>query len=567
MINLPFIRKKNNLVKPTVLVVLDGFGIAPPSSGNAISLAKTPNWDRFINSYPNSELIASGESVGLPANEVGNTEVGHLTMGAGRVILQDLKRINVAIEKGTFYENKALLKAAAHVSQNNSKLHIMGLASTGNVHSAINHLYGLMQFCKKEQISNVFMHLFTDGRDAAPKQGIEVITEIEQKINLLKIGKIASVSGRYYSMDRDRRWDRTAKTYKAIVLGQGLQTISAVDAVNGAYSRGQTDEFIEPTIIADAKGPIGLIGDNDAVIFFNYRVDRPRQLTMAFTLPNFEKLKAFDFGYSPEISKEEGAVVFSQTFDRVKVPQNLFFVTMTEYHENIPVSGIAFAPEMVDQTLGKVLSDEGLKQLHMAESEKQRFVTYYFNGLQEKPYPGELDVVINSPKVETYDKKPEMSLPKMVKEFNRQIRRDIFNFAVINFANPDMVAHTGNLEASISAIEIVDRYLNDLVEAVLAQGGTVLITGDHGNAEELLTFPTATYFYTSQEGTVNTEHSSNPVPLVIVSKNLPPDTPLAKGALADIAPTILSLMGIQKPDEMTGIDLLEVSQNTKASQI
>ncbi|OGM24060.1 phosphoglycerate mutase (2,3-diphosphoglycerate-independent) [Candidatus Woesebacteria bacterium RIFCSPHIGHO2_01_FULL_39_32] len=566
MFNLPFLGKKKNTIKPTVLVVLDGFGIAPPSAGNAITLAKTPNWERLIKNYPHGELIASGESVGLPANEVGNTEVGHLTLGAGRVILQDLKRINVAIEKGSFFENKAFLSAAAHVKQNNSKLHIMGLASSGNVHSSLGHLYSLLQFCKKEEIREVYLHVFTDGRDAPPKEAVEIILELEHHLSLLKLGKIASISGRYYAMDRDRRWDRTARTYKALVEGAAIQTFSASDAIKGAYLRGQTDEFIEPTIIADKSGPLGLISDKDAVIFFNYRIDRPRQLTMAFTLPNFENLKAFDFGYNPETSREEGKVEFGTTFTRGKVVQNLFFVTMTQYHQNIPVSAVAFAPETVNLPLGKVLSDLGLKQLHMAESEKERFVTYYFNGLQENAFSGEEEAVVSSPKVDTYDKKPEMSLPKLVKEFRKRIRRDAFHFVVINFANPDMVAHTGNLQASILAIESVDRYLDELVREVLEVDGFIVITADHGNAEELLTFPTATYFYTSSAGTVNTDHSNNPVPILIVGKNMPTNFILGRGGLADVSPTILALMGIAKPDEMTGRNLLEGKSLVRLSE-
>src|SRR3989344_3134205 len=300
MFNLPFFGNRDKKIKPVVLVILDWFGLAPPSEGNAITLANTPNYRAYLKNFPNTELIASGESVGLPANEVGNTEVGHLTLGAGRVILQDLKRINVAIEKGSFFENKAFLSAAAHVKQNNSKLHIMGLASSGNVHSSLGHLYSLLQFCKKEEIREVYLHVFTDGRDAPPKEAVEIILELEHHLSLLKLGKIASISGRYYAMDRDRRWDRTARTYKALVEGAAIQTFSASDAIKGAYLRGQTDEFIEPTIIADKSGPLGLISDKYAVIFFNYRIDRPRQLTMAFTLPNFETLRLLILATTPK---------------------------------------------------------------------------------------------------------------------------------------------------------------------------------------------------------------------------------------------------------------------------
>jgi len=561
MFNLPFFGSKNN-IKPTVLVILDGFGIAPPSQGNAITLAKKPNYDKLVANYPHGELIASGESVGLPANEVGNTEVGHLTLGAGRTILQDLKRINFAIENGTFFDNKAFVDAASHVKTNNSAFHIMGLVSTGNVHSSFSHFLAVLQFCKKEGLKNVFLHIFTDGRDAPPKQGIEMVGKVEDQIKLLKIGQIASVAGRYYAMDRDKRWERTAKVYKAMVLGQAIQVQSAEDAVKSAYARGQTDEFIEPTLIAGQNGPVGLINDNDAVVFFNYRIDRPKQLAMSFVIPNFENLNKFDFGQNSQTGKREKDTKVGETFNREKVLKNLFFVTMTEYGQGMPVNGIALGPEVVDTPLSLVLEANGLKQMHMAESEKERFVTYYFDGLREDKAKGEEFKIVPSPKVPTYDKKPEMSLPKLVGEFKKQISKDVYHFAVINFANADMVAHSGNLQASIKAIEHIDKNLNDLVETALAKDGTVLITADHGNAEELITFPGATYFFTTSKGTVNTDHSNNPVPFLIINKRFAGNPmQLPKGALCDVSPTILGLMGIQKPEVMTGRNLLEVTNN------
>ncbi|MBN1181724.1 MAG: 2,3-bisphosphoglycerate-independent phosphoglycerate mutase, partial [Bacteroidales bacterium] len=411
MINLPTFRKKNYKIKPVILIVMDGFGLAPPSQGNAISLAKKPNYDSYWNNYPHGELLASGESVGLPANEVGNTEVGHLTMGAGRIILQDLKRINLAIEKGYVYDNSALIKASSHVKGNNSKLHIMGLVSSGSVHSSLDHLYAILQFCKKEEINDVCLHLFTDGRDAPPNESIEIVENLCKYLENNKFAKISTIAGRYYAMDRDRRWTRTEKAYKAMVLGVGVQAKSAIDAIKTAYAKGQTDEFIEPTVIVEpGKKPL-VVEDNDAAIFFNFRVDRPRQLTMAFVLPDFEGLKTFKFDSYQGAVKREDEVKISSTFDRQKVPKNLFLVTMTEYQKNLPVSAIAFGPEQVKNPLGKMISDAGLRQLHMAESEKERFVKYYFNGMQEEPFEGEDDVIIASPKVATYDKKPEMSLP------------------------------------------------------------------------------------------------------------------------------------------------------------
>jgi len=564
MFNLPFLTKRNYEIKPNVLVVMDGFGMAPPSEGNAITLAKKPNLDRYFATYPHTQLIASGESVGLPTNEVGNTEVGHLTLGAGRTILQDLKRINLSIEKGTFYDNKALVSLASYVKSHNSNLHVLGLVSSGKVHSSLDHLFAILQFCKKEQVNQIYLHLFTDGRDAPPKEGIEIIKKIEEKMNILRVGRIASIAGRFYAMDRDKRWSRTEKAYKAIVLGEAIQTQSALDAINSAYAKGQTDEFIEPTVIVDANGPVGKIKDNDGVVFFNYRIDRPRQLTMAFVIPDFENLKKFDFSDSNKTKKqnEEVAASGEHTFQRGKVPQNLFFVTMTEYIKDLPVSAIAFGAEVVDRPLGMVISGAGLNQLRMSESEKERFVTYYFNGLREESFPNEEVKIVASPKVETYDMQPQMSAPKLCSEFIAKMKQDKFHFAVINFANPDMVAHSGNLPASIKAVECVDKEVHKLIQAILAQNGTVFLTADHGNAEELITFPTSTYFFTTSKGTVNTDHSSNPVPFVVINKSFEgKNVSLSKGTLADVAPTILANMGIGKPEVMTGNNLLAQYQN------
>lgn len=549
--------KKKDSIKPLVLLVLDGFGIAPPSKGNAIYLAKTPNIDWYKKVYPGTELIASGESVGLPANEVGNTEVGHLTMGSGRVIFQDLKRINVAIETGSFYDNKAFLQAAGFVKTHNSKLHIMGLVGSGNVHSSVEHIFALLQFCKKESIQNLFLHLFTDGRDSPPNEGVEIIRNIERRIDLVKIGKIATVSGRYYAMDRDRRWNRTEKAYKAIVSGEGIFATSAEEAIEKSYKEGKTDEFIEPTVIVQGSNstPIATVDDNDSVVFANFRIDRAKQMTMAFVLPDFEKLKSFDFGYNSETSRVEGEIQFDATFSRVKPPK-VFFVTMTEYDENLPVSAIAFGPEAVSTPLAKVLSEVGFKQLHLAESEKERFVTYYFDGMRETLVEGEDKLIVPSPKVATYDLKPEMSLPKLVAQFKRELSKNYYKFFCLNFANPDMVAHSGNLKATIAAIEIVDKYVKELVEAVLAVDGTVFITADHGNAEELITFPASSFFYTSDAGTVNTDHSNNPVPFLAITNRFQNQPKvLAKGGLSDVAPTILAYLGLQIPKEMTGKNL------------
>lgn len=556
--HLPFFSKREAKIKPVVLVVLDGFGVAPPSQGNAITKADTPNYDRLIRQYPHGELIASGESVGLPANEVGNTEVGHLTLGAGRVILQDLKKISVSIEKGRFFDNKAFLAASAHVKKNNSKFHIMGLASSGSVHSSMEHLYATLQFCKKEEIKDVYLHLFTDGRDAPPKEGAQIIQKVEDHLETIKIGQIASISGRYYAMDRDMRWDRTKRAYDAIVLGRGKRAASAVEAVKSAYKEGKTDEFVEPAVVVDNDGPIATVDDKDAAVFFNFRIDRPKQLTMAFVLPDFEDLKSFDLGYDPETRREQGEVEVGNTFEREKVPKDLCFVTMTEYEENLPVSAVAFGPEIVETPLPEILSEAGLFQIHMAESEKERFVKYYLNGLREEPFEGEEDVIVPSPKVATYDKKPDMSLPKLFAEFKKALKKDKYHFFIMNIANPDMVAHSGSLEATIEAIGHVDKYLGGVVDLVLGVDGTVIITADHGNAEELLTFPTATYFITTSKGSVNTDHSNNPVPLIIANNAYEGSSVvLRKGGLSDVAPTILHIMGIEKPQKMTGVSLLK----------
>ncbi|OGM06749.1 phosphoglycerate mutase (2,3-diphosphoglycerate-independent) [Candidatus Woesebacteria bacterium GWC1_42_13] len=562
MFNLPFLKPVKlggNKITPWVLLVLDGWGIAPPSEGNAITKAKTPNMTALLGKYPHTQLIASGESVGLPANEVGNTEVGHLTMGAGRVIYQDLKRINIEIEEGTFFENRAFLAALNHSKRFNSKLHIMGLVGTGNVHSSIEHFYALLNFCEKYEVRGVKLHLFTDGRDTPPQEAEVEIAKIDEYLHEAKFAEIATISGRYYAMDRDRRWDRTEKAYKAIVAGKGVTARSAIEAVKGAYAKSLTDEFIEPTVIVNAEGrPVGTVDNGDAVIFFNFRVDRVRQLTMAFVLAEFEKLTSFEFGYAPGTELEEGKATFARTFNREKWPQNLLFVTMTEYHKKLPVSAIAYGPIVVENSLGDVLSRANIRQMHMAESEKERFVTYYFDGMREIRVPGEDVLIVPSPKIATYDKKPEMSVFKLVGEFRKELAKDIYHFFLINFANPDMVAHTGNLKASIAAVEAADKAVGEILEMVKVVNGNLVITADHGNAEELISFPTTSFFFTSSEGGVNTEHSNNPVPVIFVVPSMEGRViNLPQGALSDIAPTILNLMGLTPPTSMKGRNLFQ----------
>jgi len=545
-------------IKPVVLLVLDGYGIAPASQGNAITQAKKPNIDSFASSYFRGELIASGESVGLPANEVGNTEVGHLSLGAGRTIFQDLVRINKSIKDESFYDNRALLQALDHVKKNNSKFHVIGLVGSGNVHSSVDHFWAIMEFCKKQNLTNVYLHLITDGRDSPPNEGIEVVQKIEERLKTMKIGTIATVGGRYFAMDRDKRWERIQKEYEALVLGKGTSVSSAVEALKRSYAAKKSDEFVEPAVIKTPEGkPVATIDDNDAVIFFNFRIDRPRELTMAFVLGNFESLTSFNFGDDPEQGgRREGQIEFGTTFKREKRPKNLFFVTMTEYIKNLPVSAIAFPKEIVPDGLGEVLARNGLKQMRLAESEKERFITYYFDGMKEERFNGEDVQIVPSPKVATYDKKPEMSVFGVVEEFKKALSRGVYHFFVINFANPDMVAHTGDIGATVKAIEFVDRAVSEVVRDTLVAGGTILITADHGNAEELLTFPTTTFFVTTSKGTVNTDHSNNPVPLYIIGDRFKGPRELPKGTLNDVAPTILGMMGVEKPAVMTGKNLL-----------
>ncbi len=557
-----FTRRVGCKKKPVVLLVIDGFGIAPPSEGNAVVRAKTPHYDRFLREYPHGELIAAGESVGLPANEAGNSEVGHLTIGVGRTIPQSLVRINQAIDDGTFFDNEAFWKASQHVREHSSTLHIMGLVGSGEVHSSTEHFYALVDYCKQKDISRVKYHLFTDGRDAPPRDAIKVFGEIEQKLRNAGVGQIATISGRYFAMDRDRRWERTKKAYDAIVLGRGVQQTSAMAAIQASYGAGQTDEFLEPAVITFDGQPVGAVQDNDAVISFNFRIDRPRQISMAFVLEDFERLKSFELEHDPykHTYDKKGTtdVVSGPTFQRERWPKNLFFVSMTEYQKTLPVSSVAFPPHVVDDSLAELLSKSSKTQLHLAESEKERMVTFYFDGMKDVRYSGEEVIIVPSPKVATYDKKPEMSLWKVVHEFQKQIDRCEYDFFVMNFANPDMVAHSGKVEATIKAIEQVDKALGEMEKAILSYDGVFLITADHGNSEEMLRYPTTTFFYTSSKGEVNTEHSSNPVPLLIIGKQFRGKGQwMFKGSLADVAPTILSLFGLAIPEEMTGKNLLE----------
>ena len=532
---------------PVVLIILDGWGTANPGPGNAVSLAKLPNFNRYWSAYPHGLLSASGEAVGLPHGEVGNSETGHLNLGAGRIVFQDLPRINMSIADGSFWQIAAFKQACDHVKKNNSSLHLMGLVGAGGVHSSVEHLFALLRLAKNESVRQVWLHLFTDGRDSPPTSAGIYLEKIQALCQMLGVGQFASLTGRYFAMDRDLRWERTQKAYELLVEGKGTKKSSFQEALKASYDEGKTDEFIEPVLLNEN----GLIKDNDAVIFFNFRIDRPRQLTKAFVLDNFEQLHLDKCSFDPYAEryglKQYECSKDGKTFKRNKIIKNLFFVTMTEYEKNLPTQ-IAFPPDLVRLPLARILSEAGLRQFHISETEKERFVTYYFDGQREEPYPGEDWKEIQSPAVATYDLKPEMSVEAVCAESLKAIKSGIYNFIVINFANPDMVGHTGVLAAGIKACEAVDQNLGKIVNTVLELGGISVITADHGNVEEMINL---------SSGQIDTEHSSNPVPFIIVHRDPKfSGRALAKGILADVAPTILALMNIRKPDSMTGRNLL-----------
>jgi len=539
-----------------ILAILDGWGISAPNAGNAISLANTINMNRFLASYPHTQLSAFGESVGLPHGEAGNTETGHLNLGAGRIVYQDLMRINMSIADGTFFNNQELLNAIAHANKNNSNLHIMGLVGAGGVHSNLEHLFALIQLCSRNKFNRVFLHLFTDGRDSPPtaaKVYIEQIKEVCQREN---VGQIASLMGRYWAMDRDHRWDRTEKAYLALTKGQGNLVKSCLEAVDMSYENGKTDEFIDPSIVTDPNGnPVATIKDNDAVIFFNFRVDRPRQLSRAFVLNDFnnaENAQSFDpYLIKYKHKHTNGDTKEIHTFDRPPKLNNLYFCTMTQYEKPLVEEGtkVAYAPENVDMPLGRVISENGFKQLRASESEKERFVTFYFNGQQEIAMEQEERLIVPSPKVATYDLKPEMSSVELTDAILNKLKSSLdYKFVVVNYAATDMVGHTGNIGSAVKACQTVDECVGRLASFCLAYDGALVITADHGNCEQMID---------AQSGQISTEHSANPVPLIIITKELMGRSEmLTTGILADVAPTILGLLDIQIPSQMSGRNLL-----------
>lgn len=543
-------------IKFVVLAVLDGWGIAPAGPGNAISQAATPNMDRFMVLYPHTSLNASGEAVGLPRGEPGNTETGHLNLGAGRIVYQDLARINMSIADGSFFTNPVILQAIEHTRMNNSNLHLMGLIGAGGVHSNIEHLYALMQAAKRANFNRVFLHLFTDGRDSPPTSAKTYVSQVRAVIAKEGLGQIATVMGRYWAMDRDLRWERSAKAYFALTGGEGHLVRNAEEAIDMSYSQGKTDEFIEPSVITNFSGkPLGVIRNDDAVVFFNFRIDRPRQLSRAFVLQDFTAL-SIKPGFDPYLVKYKKSHRLTKIppalFERGRPLTNLFFATMTEYEKSLVENGarVVFPPQVVENPLGKVISDSDNKQLRIAESEKERFVTFYFNGQQEIPFPGEERLIIPSPKVAAYDLKPEMSANEITEQLLAKLRDAVdYKFILVNFANPDMVGHTGNIGAAVKGCETVDGSLGKIANFVLAYEGAMVITGDHGKAEEMISEPS---------GEIQTEHSRNLVPFVVISKNLTSQAQtLATGILADVAPTVLQLLGLKIPSSMTGRNLLQ----------
>lgn len=504
-------------MRPFVLVVLDGWGIGRHSEENAIEIANIPFYRSLLKEYPNTVLETSGEFVGLPEGQMGNSEVGHLNLGAGRIVYQDYTRINKAIREGEFFRNPAILGAMD--AAKDSALHLLGLVSDGGVHSHINHLYTLIEMALNVGVKNVFIHAFMDGRDTSPTSGMGYIKGLESFIKDKPSVKIATVTGRYWAMDRDKRWERIDRAYRALVNGSGRMARSAIKAIEESYRANETDEFITPTVIINDSEPVGKIRDKDAVIFFNFRADRARELTMAINNAEFT------------------------FFHREERPELSSYVTMTVYDETFPFP-VAFPPVRLKNILGEVISNNGLRQLRIAETEKYAHVTYFFNGGEENPFPGEDRCLIPSPKdVPTYDLKPEMSAYPVTEELIKRIDSGVYNFIVLNFANPDMVGHTGVIEAAVKACETIDKCLSVIVKKVLASGGLAIITADHGNCEEMR----------SGDSLPHTAHTMNAAPFILLKKGV---KLRERGILADVAPTILELIGIKKPAEMTGESLI-----------
>ena len=505
--------------KPVMLMILDGFGINPNEKGNAVAIANTPNIDKLKKTWPTTIIHTSGLDVGLPEGQMGNSEVGHTNIGAGRIVYQDLTRITKSIEDGDFFSIKEFADAIDNCKKNNSNLHIMGLLSDGGVHSHIRHLIALLEFAKRKDFENVYVHCFMDGRDTPPTSGEGYIAKLEEKMKEKGVGKIATIEGRFYAMDRDKRWNRVKEAYDAMVNGVGEEATSAVGAIEASYQKEVFDEFVKPTVIHSGDSPVATIKDNDSVIFFNFRPDRAREITRTLVDKDFNE------------------------FETKKM--NLFFVCFTQYDETMPNVKIAFKPETLVNTFGEYISKKGLKQLRIAETEKYAHVTFFFNGGEEKEYEGEDRILVPSPKVETYDLKPEMSALEVTDKVVEAINSEKYDSIILNYANPDMVGHTGSLEAAVKAVETIDGCVGKVVEAIEKQNGVLIITADHGNAEQMIDYKT---------GEPQTAHTTNPVPLILVGLE---GVKLKEGKLADLAPTMLDIMGLEKPQEMTGESLIE----------
>jgi 2,3-bisphosphoglycerate-independent phosphoglycerate mutase len=508
--------------KPVALIILDGFGLRADSQGNAVSQARKPNFDRYWATYPHTTVTACGEAVGLPEGQMGNSEVGHLNIGAGRVVYQDLTRISKSIRDGDFYDNETLLAAIHHAKSNGTKLHLYGLLSDGGVHSHISHLFALLDLAKKEGLQDVYIHAFLDGRDVSPDSAKGYMQGLVDKINEIGVGKIATVQGRYYAMDRDKRWERVEKSYRAMVYGEGPKYTDPVKAITDSYASSLYDEFVLPTVIVNAEGePNGLVDSNDAVIFFNFRPDRAIQLSQVYMNEDFHEF-------------ERGP----------RRPLNLYYVCLTLFSETVE-GYVAYKSKNLDNTLGEVVSQHGLTQLRTAETEKYPHVTFFFSGGRDVPLPGETRILINSPKVATYDLQPEMSAYELAASTVNEINLDKHDLIILNFANPDMVGHSGLLEPTIKAVEATDECLGIVVDAILAKGGAAIIMADHGNAE----------LVRDEADRPHTAHTVNPVPFIVTAKH---GKLRGDGILADVAPTILRLLELPQPVEMTGRSILEI---------
>lgn len=508
--------------KPTVLMILDGFGLNEKTEGNAVAQANTPVIDGLMKNYPFVKGYASGLAVGLPEGQMGNSEVGHLNMGAGRIVYQELTRITKEIKDGDFFQNQALLGGIANVKKNNSDLHLFGLLSDGGVHSHNTHLYGLLELAKKEGLERVYVHCFLDGRDTAPSSGKSFVEALEIKMAEIGIGKIASISGRYYAMDRDNRWDRVEKAYHVLTKGEGEAAEGAVAAMEASYAKDVTDEFFLPTAITKNGTPVATIKDKDTVIFFNFRPDRAREITRTFCVDDFD-------GFNRGIRKD------------------ITFICFTEYDVTIPNKEVAFHKVELKNTFGTYLAAHGKTQARIAETEKYAHVTFFFNGGVEEPNEGEDRILVKSPKVATYDLQPEMSAPAVCEKLCEAIRSEKYDVIIVNFANPDMVGHTGIMDAAVKAIETVDACVGKTVEALKEVNGQMFLCADHGNAEQLVDYETGVPF---------TAHTINPVPFILINADSA-YTLKEKGCLADIIPTMIELMGMEQPAEMTGKSLLQ----------